>query len=139
MNPASDIETISIELILADLQTVDKALPRLDKESRKDKSLVAQFEEAKKAKEALEAGTGVLNAELDLEARREGDVLGASQSGGRSGLRFLRLARDEELIVTAHEAAWATVEADPDLTGSPALRRELDLLDAERAAYLERG
>ncbi|HSP60687.1 MAG TPA: ATP-dependent DNA helicase RecG, partial [Ornithinimicrobium sp.] len=40
-------------------------------------------------------------ARLDLETSREGDVLGASQSGGRSGLRFLRLARDEELIVAA--------------------------------------
>ncbi len=78
-------------------------------------------------------------ARVDLETRREGDVLGASQSGGRSGLRFLRLARDEDLIVTAHEAAWSTVEKDPDLTAHPALRRELDLLDAERAAFLERG
>ena len=78
-------------------------------------------------------------ARLDLETRNEGDVLGASQSGRRSGLRFLRLARDEELIVTAHEAAWATVEDDPDLAGHPALRRELDRLDAERAAFLERG
>ncbi|WP_122261485.1 ATP-dependent DNA helicase RecG [Ornithinimicrobium cerasi] len=78
-------------------------------------------------------------ARLDLETRREGDVLGATQSGGRSGLRFLRLARDEDLIVEAHEAAWATVEADPDLVTLPALRRELDRLDAERAAFLERG
>ncbi|WP_289018497.1 ATP-dependent DNA helicase RecG [uncultured Ornithinimicrobium sp.] len=78
-------------------------------------------------------------ARLDLETRREGDVLGASQSGGRSGLRFLRLARDEELIVAAHEAAWETVRADPDLERHPVLRRELDQLDAERAAFLERG
>ncbi|MFX0537759.1 ATP-dependent DNA helicase RecG [Ornithinimicrobium sp. Y1847] len=78
-------------------------------------------------------------ARLDLETRREGDVLGASQSGGRSGLRFLRLARDEDLIVTAHDAAWATVEKDPQLTAYPGLRRELDRLDAERAAFLERG
>ena len=79
VNPASDIETISIELILADLQTVDKALPRLDKESRKDKSLVAQLEEAKKAKEALEAGTGVRNAGLDLEALRDLHLLTAKR------------------------------------------------------------
>ncbi|MFK5634747.1 MULTISPECIES: ATP-dependent DNA helicase RecG [unclassified Ornithinimicrobium] len=78
-------------------------------------------------------------ARLDLETRREGDVLGASQSGGRSGLRFLRLARDEELIVAAHDAAWATVEEDPDLARHPALRREIEQLDAERAAFLERG
>ncbi|GAA3532780.1 ribosome-binding ATPase YchF [Aeromicrobium flavum] len=79
VNPGSDIETISIELILADLQTVDKALPRLDKESRKDKSLVAQFEEAKKAKEVLEAGTGVLKAGLDLEALRDLHLLTAKR------------------------------------------------------------
>jgi ATP-dependent DNA helicase RecG len=87
------------------------------------------------------AGTtdGFELARLDLETRLEGDVLGASQSGGRSGLRFLRLARDEDLIVAAHEAAWATVESDPDLREHPALRRELDRLDAERAAFLERG
>jgi ATP-dependent DNA helicase RecG len=84
-------------------------------------------------------GDGFELARLDLETRREGDVLGASQSGGRSGLRFLRLARDEDLIVAAHEAAWATVESDPDLAAHPALRRELDRLDAERAAFLERG
>jgi GTP-binding protein YchF len=79
VNPGSDIETIAIELILADLQTVDKALPRLDKESRKDKSLVAQFEEAKKAKEVLEAGTGVRNAGLDLEALRDLHLLTAKR------------------------------------------------------------
>ena len=79
VNPKSDIETISIELILADLQTVEKALPRLDKESRKDKSLVPQFEEAKKAKEALENGAGVLNAGLDLEALRDLHLLTAKR------------------------------------------------------------
>ena len=71
VNPANDIETISIELILADLQTVDNALPRLDKESRKDKSLVPVLEETKKAKESLEAGVGVLNAGLDLALLRD--------------------------------------------------------------------
>ncbi|MGB3763341.1 MAG: ATP-dependent DNA helicase RecG [Ornithinimicrobium sp.] len=78
-------------------------------------------------------------AHLDLENRHEGDVLGAVQSGGRSGLRFLRLTRDEDLIVTAHEDAWAWVTADPDLAAHPALRASLDQLDAQRAAFLERG
>ncbi|MCE0486607.1 ATP-dependent DNA helicase RecG [Ornithinimicrobium sediminis] len=82
---------------------------------------------------------GFVLARVDLEQRREGDVLGAAQSGGRSGLRFLRLARDEELIVGAHEDAWAVVEDDPDLVGHPALREEIARLDAERAAFLERG
>jgi GTP-binding protein YchF len=71
VNPSNDIETISIEMALADLQTIDNALPRLDKDSRKDKSLVPVFEEAKKAREALEAGTGVLKAGLDLGLLRE--------------------------------------------------------------------
>ncbi len=78
-------------------------------------------------------------AHLDLENRREGDVLGAVQSGGRSGLRFLRLTRDEDLIVSAHEDAWARVTADPDLAAHPALRAAIGQLDAERAAFLERG
>ncbi|QFG68994.1 ATP-dependent DNA helicase RecG [Ornithinimicrobium pratense] len=78
-------------------------------------------------------------ARLDLETRREGDVLGASQSGGRSGLRLLRLARDEELIVQAHDLAWATVGADPELERHPDLAAELQRLDEERAAFLERG
>ncbi|CAN5612473.1 ATP-dependent DNA helicase RecG [soil metagenome] len=78
-------------------------------------------------------------ARVDLESRREGDVLGAVQSGGRSGLRFLRLTRDEDLIVAAHEDAWAVVGADPDLGQHGALRASITALDAERAAYLERG
>ena len=71
VNPGNDIETISIELALADLQTLENALPRLDKESRKDKSLVPAFEEAQKAKESLEAGVGVLKAGLDLGLLRD--------------------------------------------------------------------
>lgn len=71
VDPSSDIETISTELILADLQTVEKAVPRLEKESRKDKSLAAQLAEVQKAQTALEAGTGVLNAGLDLALLRD--------------------------------------------------------------------
>lgn len=71
VNPGNDIETISIELILADLQTVDNAIPRLEKESRKDKELVPTLEEVRKAKEVLEDGRGVLAAGLDLELLRE--------------------------------------------------------------------
>jgi len=71
VNPANDIETISIELVLADLQTVENALPRLEKDAKKDKSLAPLFEETKKAHEALSAGTGVLRRGLDLELLRE--------------------------------------------------------------------
>ena len=78
-------------------------------------------------------------ARLDLAQRREGDVLGASQSGARSSLRLLRLTRDEELITMAHEDAWQIVGQDPDLKDHPDLQAELNRLDAERAAFLERG
>ena len=79
-------------------------------------------------------------AGLDLRQRREGDVLGATQSGRRSRLRLLELLSDGDLIVAAREEATALVEADPDLTGQPALRDAIAaMLDEERAEYLEKG
>lgn len=53
-------------------------------------------------------------AELDLEQRREGDVLGAQQAGGRSTLRLLRVLADAELIAEARQIAEELVAADPD-------------------------
>jgi ATP-dependent DNA helicase RecG len=83
---------------------------------------------------------GFTLARLDLEQRREGDVLGARQSGGKSQLRLLRLLRDEDLILAAREDAFAIVGADPGLEQHPALRGVIaSALDDEQAAYLERG
>jgi len=83
---------------------------------------------------------GFTLARLDLEQRKEGDVLGARQSGGRSQLRLLRLLRDEELIVKAREDAFAIVNADPRLEQHRALGKVIaSALDEEQAAYLERG
>jgi ATP-dependent DNA helicase RecG len=83
---------------------------------------------------------GFTLARLDLEQRREGDVLGARQSGGKSQLRLLRLLRDEDLILAAREDAFAVVQADPGLEKHPALRNVISsALDDEQAAYLERG
>ena len=83
---------------------------------------------------------GFTLARLDLEQRREGDVLGARQSGGKSQLRLLRLLRDEDLILAAREDAFAIVDADPGLEQHPALRDVIaSALDDEQAAYLERG
>jgi ATP-dependent DNA helicase RecG len=83
---------------------------------------------------------GFTLARLDLEHRREGDVLGARQSGGKSHLRLLRLLRDEDLILAAREDAFAIVGADPGLEQHPALRDVIaSALDDEQAAYLERG
>jgi len=83
---------------------------------------------------------GFTLARLDLEQRREGDVLGARQSGGKSQLRLLQLLRDEDLILAAREDAFAIVGADPELEQHPALRNVIaSALDDEQAAYLERG
>ena len=83
---------------------------------------------------------GFTLARLDLQQRREGDVLGSRQSGGKSQLRLLRLLRDEDLILAAREDAFAIVGADPGLEKHPALRTVIaSALDDEQAAYLERG
>jgi ATP-dependent DNA helicase RecG len=83
---------------------------------------------------------GMRLARLDLEQRREGDVLGAAQSGRRSSLRVLRVLRDEAVIVRAREAASAVVEADPDLSALPDLRRALDeRLEGGREEFLDRA
>ena len=79
-------------------------------------------------------------ARADLDARREGDVLGAAQSGGRRRLRLLQLRRDTKLIVAARAEATAIVEHDPDLERHPALARALAAeLDEDSAAFLEKG
>ncbi|MBN1171882.1 MAG: ATP-dependent DNA helicase RecG [Micromonosporaceae bacterium] len=79
-------------------------------------------------------------AELDLEQRREGDVLGATQSGRHSHLRLLSLLRDEQLINDARADATALLTEDPDLSGYPELADAIaQLVDEERAEYLEKG
>jgi ATP-dependent DNA helicase RecG len=77
---------------------------------------------------------------LDLEQRREGDVLGAAQAGRKSSLRLLTLLRDEELIGMARLEAEELVGADPALAGQPALAAAISaLLDSERAEYLAKA
>ena len=76
---------------------------------------------------------------LDLEQRREGDVLGSAQSGVRSHLRLLRVIRDEDLISQARGVAERLVAKDPSLDSMPQLKIEVDKLrQEERAAYLEK-
>ena len=75
---------------------------------------------------------------LDLEQRREGDVLGAAQAGRQSSLKLLRLLPDEDLIRQAREDATAVVSADPQLTGHPALREAIDELLGVQAEYLDK-
>ena len=71
VNPANDISTIQTEMILADLQTVDKALPRLEKEARIRKESAAALAAMKEAKDALESGTPVIATKIDRSLLRE--------------------------------------------------------------------
>jgi hypothetical protein len=71
VNPGSDIETIKTELILADLETVDKAIPRLEKEARIQKDKAPTLAAVKAAKEALEAGTPIIATDIDRALIRE--------------------------------------------------------------------
>jgi ATP-dependent DNA helicase RecG len=78
------------------------------------------------ARERVEAVASTLDgfelAQKDLELRREGDVLGERQSGGRSGLVLLRVAVDGDVIEAARAAAAPIIDSDPDLSDHPALR-----------------
>jgi GTP-binding protein YchF len=75
VNPESDISTIQTEMILADLQTVEKAIPRLEKEARGDKSRGANLTATQEAREALEAGTPILATKIDRDLVRELSLL----------------------------------------------------------------
>ncbi|MFF3451777.1 ATP-dependent DNA helicase RecG [Streptomyces sp. NPDC002667] len=106
--------------------------------------LVSEMPEASPARQRLNAVASTLDgfelSRIDLEQRREGDVLGQAQSGVRSSLRMLAVIEDEEIIAEAREEAASVVAADPDLTGLPGLRVALDaLLDEEREQYLDKG
>ncbi|WP_116110810.1 ATP-dependent DNA helicase RecG [Amycolatopsis ruanii] len=90
---------------------------------------------------AVESTTdGFELSRLDLELRREGDILGATQSGKRSSLKLLSLLRDEDVIAAARERAQEIVSGDPALDRHPGLAHMVsDLVDSERAEYLEKS
>ena len=106
--------------------------------------LVTDSEAGTPARDRLDAVAATQDgfelSRLDLETRREGDVLGASQSGRRSSLRLLSVLRDEAVIAEAREDAAGLVAADPDLGKHPALRAAVDaVLADQRAEYLEKA
>ncbi|MFJ3949782.1 helicase-related protein [Streptomyces libani] len=106
--------------------------------------LVSEMPEASPARARLAAVAGTLDgfelSRIDLEQRREGDVLGQAQSGVRSSLRMLAVIDDEEVIAAARDEATELVTADPELSGYPELRIALSaLLDDEREQYLDKG
>ena len=102
--------------------------------------LVTEAEAESVARERVEAVASTLDgfelAEIDLELRGEGDVLGDAQSGVRSSLRLLRVVKDASLIALARSEAERILEADPDLSGHPELAEALArrVTQEERAA-----
>lgn len=102
--------------------------------------LITKVPEDSLAFERLTAVANTLDgfelARIDLDQRREGDVLGVSQSGSRSHLKLLRVLRDEEIILSARKAAEITLEQGISST----LEREINKLLVEREVeYLDKG
>jgi ATP-dependent DNA helicase RecG len=76
-------------------------------------------------------------SEIDLELRREGDVLGATQSGGRSSLRLLRVIQDSDLIQKVRLEVEELFTKDPELGNLPTLRALLEQVNS--AENLSKG
>ncbi|GGF16813.1 ATP-dependent DNA helicase RecG [Subtercola lobariae] len=106
--------------------------------------LVTHAELETLARERVDAVASTLDgfelAQIDLELRREGDVLGSTQSGGRSSLRLLRVVADGDLIGEAREAAAEVLQGDPGLAEHPELRDALARrLDETDRAFLAKS
>ena len=83
---------------------------------------------------------GFALARVDLQSRREGDILGTLQSGRRSSLRLLEVIRDEDVVREARDAATEIVEDDPELKRWPALRAHIaEIANDDRSDFLEKG
>jgi ATP-dependent DNA helicase RecG len=105
--------------------------------------LVSEAPEGSSSRERLDAVAsttdGFALAELDLEQRREGDVLGAAQSGMKSHVKLLSLLKDADIIEAARAEATRLIDADPQLKGEPGLAVLVDDLAADRGEFLEKG
>ncbi len=101
----------------------------------------APLQPARERLDAVAATTdGFELSRIDLEQRREGDVLGRSQSGYRSSLQNLRVLRDEETIVAARRAAETLLAQDPDLAGAPELAAAVaDLEQSRQSEFMEKS
>ncbi|MGV0110487.1 ATP-dependent DNA helicase RecG [Arthrobacter sp. CP30] len=106
--------------------------------------LVTKLEPEHPSRERLSAVASTTDgfelSQKDLELRREGNILGASQSGGRSALRFLKITQHGKVIEKARTDAQEVVGEDPDLEGYPGLALAIELyLNPEKEAFLEKG
>jgi ATP-dependent DNA helicase RecG len=105
--------------------------------------LVSRAQPGSPARERLDAVAATTDgfelSRVDLEQRREGDVLGAHQSGFASSLETLRVLRDESTIVAARDAAEALLAEDPELTAHPLLRGAVRTVEhSQQSEYLEK-
>lgn len=113
VSPAEDMETINTELILADLQTLDKAIPRLEKEARNDKSRVDVLDAAQSARDILDSGTTLFASSLDSEPIRE-------------------------LFLLTAKPFLYVINADEDQLSDPEFRQEMaDLVAPSEAVFLD--
>jgi ATP-dependent DNA helicase RecG len=106
--------------------------------------LVSSAEAGTPARDRLDAVSastdGFELSRVDLEQRREGDVLGKRQSGYRSSLENLRVLRDEKTIVAAREAAEQLLDEDPDLATAPGLARAVAAIEeSEQSQFMEKA
>lgn len=106
--------------------------------------LISQAPPFSSARERLEAVASTTDgfklAELDLEQRREGDVLGREQSGLRSSLHLVSVLEDVELLEQARVQAESIISTDPDLDEHPALKQAVNaLVSNERAEYVKKS
>ncbi len=133
VDPKDDMEIINTELILADLQTVEKALPRLEKEARLNKDRIENLEAAKKAYDVLSAGTTIFASGLDMAPLRELFLLTAKPflyvfNVDVDELGNTELMNEMRALVAPAEAVFLDAKTESDLT-------ELD--DAEALELLE--
>ena len=106
--------------------------------------LVTEAPDGSPARERLAAVASTTDgfrlSDMDLELRREGDVLGSSQSGHRRSLRLLEVARHEDVILAARRDAQDVVDRDPTLQDLPGLAHAVQVLvEEEQADYLEKA
>jgi ATP-dependent DNA helicase RecG len=100
-----------------------------------------KFSSSRERLDAVASTTdGFKLAELDLEQRREGDILGREQSGVRSSLHLVSVLKDDELLEEARIEAERIIAIDPDLTEHAALERSLQaLVNQDRAEYVKKS
>ena len=132
VDPLADVETVNTELILADLQTLEKALPRLEKEARNAKDRKPVFEAAQAAGKVLDAGRTLISAraEIDVPLLRELSLLTAKP--------FLYVFNADESVLTdePRKAELAAAVAPADAVFLDA-KVEYELLELDEESALE--